>query len=150
MRKHQEYVFVLWGEHFEELAAIAFITALREVGLRVKLVSLTSQKSSGSYGLALVPDWTLEKALPLANQAISVILPCKTLEVKRLEGDPRLVHFCQQAQANRATFVVGRSPSAALPPTVLFPEQSVVTTYPGNEEVVAFARDLATSLCQTG
>lgn len=150
MRKHQEYVFVLWGDHFEELAAIAFITELREAGLRVKLVSLTGQKSSGSYGLALVPDWTLEKALSVARQAIGVILPCKTLEVKRLENNPRLVDFCQQAQTNRATFVVGRSHTTPLPTSALFPAPNLVATYPDNDEVVVFARELANTFCHVG
>ncbi len=67
--------FVLWADRFDETLAALFVAELRKAGLRVKLVSLVGQPSSGAYGLTLVPDLTLEQALPMAHQASCVVIP---------------------------------------------------------------------------
>ena len=69
MRKLNDYVLVLWAERFDEAAATIFVTVLREAGLRVKVVGLTPPPVSGAHGLALVPDLSLDQALPLAALA---------------------------------------------------------------------------------
>ncbi len=65
MPRTQDYVFVLWGDRFEEVAATIFVAELRQAGLRVKVVSLTRRRVNGGHGLALLPDLTLEEALPV-------------------------------------------------------------------------------------
>lgn len=101
--------FVLWADRFDEALAALFVAELRKAGLRVKLVSLASQPSSGAYGLTLVPDLTLEQALPLVGQASCVVIPCGAAGLKRLKNDPRLQEFLVQAHNADAAFIVHQS-----------------------------------------
>ncbi len=101
--------FVLWADRFDETIAALFVAELRKAGLRVKLVSLAGQPSSGAYGLTLVPDLTLEQALPLAQQASCVVIPCGDAGLKRLKSDPRLQEFLVQTHEAGVPFVVNQA-----------------------------------------
>jgi hypothetical protein len=103
----RDHVFILWGDRFEELDAAAFLTQLRQAGVRTKLVGLSQQRISGAHGLLLVSDITLEQALTLAHRALAVIIPCGQVGLPRLENDPRIATFLQRAQACGALFMVG-------------------------------------------
>ena len=72
MTKPVQYVFVLWGKGFYEASATIFVTELRRAGLRVKVVGLTQRRTSGAFGLALVPDVTLDQILLAASHARGV------------------------------------------------------------------------------
>lgn len=107
-------VFVLWADRFDETLAALFVAELRKAGLRVKLVSLAGQPSSGVYGVTLVPDLTLEQALPLARYATAVVIPCGAAGFSRLQNDPRMAEFLVQTSQVGATFVVNQSGVADL------------------------------------
>ncbi|MFZ2359376.1 MAG: DJ-1/PfpI family protein [Anaerolineae bacterium] len=107
-------VFVLWADRFDETLAALFVAELRKAGLRVKLVSLAGQPSPGAYGLTLVPDLSLEQALPLAQQASCVVIPCGAAGLKRLKNDPRLQEFLVETHSAGATFIVHQSGAADL------------------------------------
>ena len=107
MLKANDYVFVLWGDKFEEAAATIFVTAFREAGIRVKVIGLTAQRISGAHGLALVPDLTLDQALRLASNAVCVILPYTSRGIKRLRNDPRIMEFFSLANSNNARLRFG-------------------------------------------
>ena len=47
MSQFGDYIFVLWGNGFDETTATIFITELRRVGLPVKLVGLSQRRSAG-------------------------------------------------------------------------------------------------------
>ena len=100
------HVFVLWGEKFEEEIAAIFITEMRRIGVRVKLVGVTGHSAAGRHGLTLRPDILLGDALLLADSAICVVLPCELDMVKRLQEDPRAMSFLAQAAQNQAQFIV--------------------------------------------
>jgi hypothetical protein len=145
MVKYHGYVFVIWGDNFDEAAAAIFITELRRAGLRVKVVGLTQQAMRGTHGMAILPDLTLEEALLLATQARYIIIPCPAPHLKRLRNEPRLRQFFDLCHTNQARFIVnqtGHSELAALellPPAAL--EQLLV--YPGGADLVSFANGLA-------
>lgn len=144
MLGRQGYVFVLWAENFEEVAATVFISELREVGLRVKMVGLAGPRSRGAHGLVLVPDLTLDQALPLACQANCLIIPGTLLSLKTLKNDPRLSQFFERVQSAQARFVV-HSTFLTEPLTTNpwpFPTPEVLMVYPDNQEMVRFAREL--------
>ncbi len=88
--------FVLWADRFDETLAALFVAELR-------------QPSSGAYGLTLVPDLTLEQALPMAHQASCVVIPCGDAGLKRLKNDPRLQAFLAMTCSAGATLVVNQS-----------------------------------------
>ncbi len=140
MSQIQDYVFILWGERFEEAAATIFITELRRVGLRVKMVGLTQRRISGAHGLVLVPDLTLEEALPLANRTICLVIPCQSPGLKRLQSDPRLQDFFEQIDVNKAIIVTGQ---AVLNLGLLPDLVEKVIFLPENEDLIVFAREVA-------
>lgn len=147
MYRTNHYVFVLWSHKFEEVAATIFTTQLRNVGLRVKLVGLSYQKMPGMNGLVLHPDFTLEKALPLANKAISVIIPSGLTGIQSLKNDLRLFNFFSQANHNHAKFVIGKSMMPILSKYHLFPPSiNSIKVYPEGERLFAFASQFAKSL----
>jgi putative intracellular protease/amidase len=143
MPKPEDYVFVLWANEFEETTATIFVTELRRAGLRVKVVGLTQRRSNGIYGLALVPDLTLDETLPLVPNTICVVIPCKSPRVKQLRNDPRLREFFCQAHSNRAKFVIGQLNETDIANLRLFPVSTDnVIVYP-EEGLVEFVRRLA-------
>ena len=144
-RGHQEYTFVLWADRFDETAATIFLTELRKAGLRTKLLSLARQKVAGAYGLALVPDLTLEQAMCLVTQVRCLVIPSGPGEISRLANDPRMTEVLARAHANNALIVVGgeTQPSGQ---TVSWLLPADVLTYPGDRTVLDFARILAEHL----
>jgi hypothetical protein len=144
MSKSNDTIFVLWGDDFEETAATIFVTELREAGLRVKVVGLTPPPVRGARGLALTPDLTLEQALPLASQAICLVIPCASPGLRRLNNDPRLGELFRLVRSHNAKFVVGQLRESDIAEFDLFsPAGDGVFIYPGREDLVAFARKLA-------
>ncbi|MEM7028899.1 MAG: hypothetical protein AAF629_04855 [Chloroflexota bacterium] len=105
MSKSEQQYFVLWASGFEEAMATLFITELRRANRRTRLVGLTKRPSSGAFGLALVPDLTLEEALPLASDAGWVVIPCDANGFRTLRADPRLMPFIKVAC--QAKFITG-------------------------------------------
>lgn len=103
------YAFILWGDRFDEEVAAIFATELRRIGICVKIVGLTGLQAAGIHGLVLTADWTLGQALPLANQAICVVVPCSASVLQRSEDDPRVQQFFREAMTNQAHFVISNS-----------------------------------------
>ncbi|MFQ5611492.1 MAG: hypothetical protein ACE5H9_05105, partial [Anaerolineae bacterium] len=87
MSRLTDYVFVLWGEQFDETVATVFISELRRAGLRVKMVGLASGRMRGHFGLVLVPDIMLDRALSLAAKAMCVVIPDSSPGLKRLRNE---------------------------------------------------------------
>jgi len=146
MSQSDELIFVLWGSGFDEATATIFITELRRAGLHVKLVGLTQRRSNGAYGLALVPDLTLEQALPLAGRTTCMIIPYTSTGNKRLRNDPRLSEFFERAHTNQAKFVSGPLDQADL---AMFPadiDKAIIDL--GSEALIRVARELTQSLAR--
>ncbi|MCB0164834.1 MAG: hypothetical protein KDI79_11445 [Anaerolineae bacterium] len=138
------YVFVLWSEGFDEKVATIFVTELRDAGLLVKMVGLTTRHTSGFHGLVLVPDLTLDHALPLASRTSCLIIPSILGWSSRLDNDPRVRKFIKLASSNQALLVVGQQNvilQMGLKAPVLIQEN--IKVYPDNEEIMTFARELA-------
>ncbi|MCB0213075.1 MAG: hypothetical protein KDJ52_27275 [Anaerolineae bacterium] len=138
------YVFVLWSEGFDEKIASIFVTILRDAGLLVKVVGLTMHNTGGAHGLVLVPDLTLDQALPLAPSTLCMIIPSLSRWSNRLNNDPRVQKFIEQAHFNQAIFVVGQQAaisSMKLQQSSLHKENIIV--FPEDEYIITFARKLA-------
>lgn len=139
--------FILWGKKFEEAPTTTFVTELRQAGLKVKIVGLDGRQTSGANGLALVPDMTLSRALMLVQQASCVILPCDAPRLRWCVTDPRVRRFLADARAGNALFVVSQAWAEATEATIAsFLNATSFMVYPGCNDLVAFARELADSL----
>ncbi|MEM7345098.1 MAG: DJ-1/PfpI family protein [Chloroflexota bacterium] len=145
MSKRNDQVFVLWGNQFEEMTAVTFITILREAGLRVKLVSLSPRKNLGSHGIALIPDLTLDQALALASRVNCFIIPYTASGLTHFLRDPRLDQLFQRAKKQQPRMIVGSGNRTDIAELSSFPVKRVVT-YPDREQLVAFAEALVRSL----
>ncbi|MEM7132683.1 MAG: DJ-1/PfpI family protein [Chloroflexota bacterium] len=97
--------FILWGDDFDEESASIFATEFRRIGLRVKIVGVNGPSASGAHGLTIRPDMTLGDALPLAPSSSCIILPCGLGTIRRIQEDPRVLHFLQTAAENCAQFI---------------------------------------------
>jgi 4-methyl-5(b-hydroxyethyl)-thiazole monophosphate biosynthesis len=144
MTERRGYIFVLWANNFEEVAAAVFVSELREAGLRVKIIGLTGPHSRGAHGLGLVPDLTLDQALPLACQTSCLVIPGPASSFKSLKNDPRLHRFFEQVRSVQPWFVISSTfPTESFSHGVWpFPEPELLLVYPDNQEMVKFARDL--------
>jgi hypothetical protein len=145
MPKTRDYIFVLWGQRFEEAVAALFVTELRQAGLLVKVVGLDFQHLSGAHGLSLLPDWTLSEALPHAAKAICVVIPCPASDLVPFTSDPRLPEFFQQASANQAYFIIKAAPDQNSTGLNLFPPDQV-WFYPEGEGLLEFVRQVGDRL----
>ncbi|MBN1995406.1 MAG: DJ-1/PfpI family protein [Anaerolineae bacterium] len=144
MNRSHHYVFVLWADRFDEAATAIFVTMLREVGMRVKVVGLTPQPINGAHGLILQPDFTLDEALALAPHTTCLIIPTTLAGLKRFQHDPRLAELLQQAQANQSRFVFASGDETNLDEGS-FSAAEQVTIYPNIEDLQEFVQDLAGS-----
>ena len=146
MTKPVQYVFVLWGKGFYEASATIFVTELRRAGLRVKVVGLTQRRTSGAFGLALVPDVTLDQILLAASHAICLVIPYTSSGNNKLRSDPRLSQLFEQVSANNGKFIIGqldKEDRDLFPPTT----HKIVIDL-SSENLIRVARELAHSLTQ--
>ena len=140
-------VLVLWADDCDEMAALSFVTILRRQGVRVKLVGAIAGRAEGVSGVALMPDITLEQAIPLAGQASAVIVPGGIGALHRLDNDPRVRDLLRRAVAHQAFLI--SSPEAGPELTALLAgehNEPLVASYPDDRRVLEFADRLGERL----
>ncbi len=150
MPKTHTYIFVLWGEQFEEAIASLFVTRLREAGLRVKVVGLTPPHIRGAHGLALVPDLTLDQALALAEQVVCLIIPHPGQGLGWFKNDPRIALLFERTATNQAKVIIGAA--SGLPPADLGwqpPTEANLSFYSKGEDLATFISEVTCSLLKT-
>jgi hypothetical protein len=105
----QRCILVVVATGFEEAETVALISILRQSGLCIKSVGMTSGLVSGAYGLCLMPDLTLTDIDRLAEtmSVSAVILPENKRCLTRLEADPRLHNLLKWAIAQKSIIAVG-------------------------------------------
>lgn len=153
------YAFVLWGEAFREIPATIFVGELRRAGIRVKVVGLNAQRTTGLYGLKLTPDISLDQALHLVDSAICIIIPSDLEQLQQFDYDPRITELLHRARCNNARIIVGGMsdnahwsaerldqtdrPSHALP-------QKEFIEFPESNRLFEFAAQTANALTHVG
>ncbi len=83
---------VLIADGFDEVEAISILSTLRDAGIYVKSVGLTSGLINGLHGIPLMPDYTvadLPNVLDLSTVNV-VVLPGDKRSFAKLEPDPRV------------------------------------------------------------
>jgi len=98
MSHTQPTALVLWGDYFDEAAAVQYITERRKEGLRVKLVAIHSRCAKGMYGIKVTADLTVEEALSQANAISQLFVPCYTSQFMQLCLDPRIENLVKLAR----------------------------------------------------
>lgn len=85
--------YVLWGDGFDEVMAVRLLTALRKLAVQSFLVGLRAQGMRGAHGVTLVPNLTLDEALPARHPVGWIVLPWTGASLRSLLTDPRLAHL---------------------------------------------------------
>lgn len=140
--RHNGMFFVLWAAGLDELAATIFVTELRRVGLPVKMVGLRRRVERGAFGLGLLPDLTLEQATVYFPQVRCLILPGPAERLTTLLQHPRLDDLLSSVATGG--IIVSRFELRHKEPVLMAGKSHL--SFPGSEELVAFAKQLAERL----
>lgn len=95
---NQRCVLIILADGFEEIETIIWLSTLRQAGLCVKSVGVTTGLLSGAHGIWLMPDLTfsdLENLIKTTTISL-VILPGEEQSLARLEAEPRLYKLLHQ------------------------------------------------------
>lgn len=105
----QKCVLIIITHGFHEADTISLISILRQAGLCVKSVGMTSGLVSGAYGVCLMPDLILSDLDCLAKTTTfsAIILPENKQCLTRLETDPRLHNILRQVLAEGGHIIAG-------------------------------------------
>jgi hypothetical protein len=98
---HLKCVLLVVVNGFEEMEAIEILCRLRQIGICVKCLGLTSGLVDGAHGIWLMPDLTLadlENSIDL-HAVKMVILARSDRGISRLETEPRLHRLLRQTLA---------------------------------------------------
>lgn len=107
---------VLVADGFEETEVVVVISSLRQAGLCVKSVGLTSGPVSSIHGVQLMPDLTLADLDRFAETTFisMVILPGGRQSISRLEADPRVHKLLRQIVAQQGQIAISPEGSQVL------------------------------------
>ncbi len=142
MSKQNEYIFVLWGNKFEEITAAIFVAELRKRGFLVKVVGLNPVPIKGANGLALTPDLMLGEALLLAAKTRGVIVPALAQDIAPFKNDPRLKYFLYRTCANQARMIIKGVDETDEAAFELFPTTDRLAVYTAAEDLPGFVHRL--------
>jgi putative intracellular protease/amidase len=103
----QACILIIIAHGFHEADTIGLISILRQAGLCVKSMGMTSGLVSGAYGVCLMPDLILSDLnnLVKTTRFSAVVLPENKQCLARLEADPRLHNFLRQVLAQAGHIV---------------------------------------------
>ncbi|MDX8386665.1 MAG: DJ-1/PfpI family protein [Gallionella sp.] len=121
-------VLVIFADGSEELEAITIVNIMRRAGITVTLAGLTDGALTGSRGVTILPDSTLDEAL---NQNYDmVVLPGGQPGTNHLKADTRVLQLVQQmAQQDKLVAAICAAPSVLATAGLLDGKQA--TSFPG-------------------
>jgi 4-methyl-5(b-hydroxyethyl)-thiazole monophosphate biosynthesis len=127
-------VLVPLADGCEELEAVTIIDLLRRAAIEVVVAGLKPGIVTGSRGVLLVTDTTLDIAL--RDEYDMVVLPGGLAGAERLKNDARVISLLQRmAESGRYTAAICAAPIALVEAGVL--AGKTATAYPGVLEKMA-------------
>jgi putative intracellular protease/amidase len=151
--RQKSCTLLILADGFEETSALGFLSALRQAGLCVKSVALTSGLVNSIHGVWVMPDLTMADLDQLiATTSISaVILPEGSQSLAKLTADPRIHRLLRQVAAQRGHIVTSHAGLQVLRVAAVWTAKtegtfdsqrmSVILREPG-QPLRAFAQDL--------
>lgn len=130
-------VYVFLAEGFEEIEAITPIDLLRRAGVDVFSVGVTGKEVTGSHGITVVADITVDEANP--GQLDMIVLPGGNPGYINLEKNKtvlELIDFC--LENNKYVAAICAAPSILGRLGIL--EGKEATVYPGMEDQLKGAK----------
>jgi 4-methyl-5(b-hydroxyethyl)-thiazole monophosphate biosynthesis len=121
-------VLVPLAEGFEEIEAVAIVDLLRRAGIEVHTASLGPREVTGSHGITMVADLTLDAADEGAYDMI--VLPGGMPGTKHLKEDSRVLGLLKRfAEDGRYTAAICAAPSVLAHAGLLAGRKA--TSFPG-------------------
>jgi len=122
-------VLVLFAEGSEELEAITIVNLLRRAGINVTFAGLTEGALTGSRGVTLLPDTTLDAVL---NNAFDMlVLPGGQPGTNHLKADARVLALAQRmTQQEKYVTAICAAPSVLATAGLL--DGKHATSFPGS------------------
>lgn len=133
--------FVFWANHLDEFAATIFVTEIRRIGLPVKIVGIHRQVATGSFGMGLTPDLSLEEATPQFHHVCCMIFPGSSERLQAMRQHPRLNELLSSV-TSRSRWIVTLDADTRHQ----ISRRSNLLTCPTDERIIAFAKGLAQQL----
>jgi protein deglycase len=122
-------VLVPLAQGCEEIEAVTIIDILRRAGITVVSAGLDDQPVRASRGVTLLPDTTLEAALHLSFDMIT--LPGGQPGTNNLKADPRIIALLQKmAKQGKYVTAICAAPSVLASAGLLDGKQA--TSFPGS------------------
>jgi hypothetical protein len=135
---------LLWAEHFDELAALAFTVAFRKVGLPLKVVGAGRQARDRAITRGPIPNTTLVEAIGLAARANAIVIPAGAGDLQRLSHQPMVRNLLDAARLGDGFFVTGTGAYDELSTLVGQPSlASLILCYPKGPGLTRYAFRLA-------
>jgi 4-methyl-5(b-hydroxyethyl)-thiazole monophosphate biosynthesis len=121
-------VLVPIADGFEEIEAVTTIDILRRAGVEVVVAGLTAGAMTGSHGIEIQPDCTLDEAL--GEEYDMIVLPGGLPGADNLEGDERVLALVRRMfEQGRYTAAICAAPKVLAAAGVL--DGRTATSYPG-------------------
>jgi len=95
-------VYVFLADGFEEIEALTPVDLLRRAGVEVKTVGVTGKTVTGSHGIRVEADMSIERAkscLDKGDIPDMVVLPGGMPGARNLDASPVVTGFCTAAAA---------------------------------------------------
>lgn len=121
-------VLVPLAEGFEEIEAVTLVDLLRRAGIEVHLASLSGHQVTGSHGIAVTADMSLDEARD--DQYDMILLPGGMPGSDHLKNDDRVIGLLRCFAADgRYTAAICAAPGVLAHAGLL--EQRQATSFPG-------------------
>lgn len=121
-------VLVPLAAGFEEIEAVTVIDVLRRAAIEVSAAALGQRRVTGSHGITLEADITLDEARAVDYDMI--VLPGGMPGTTHLKSDPRITRLLRQfAESGRYTAAICAAPSVLAHAGLL--EGRKATSFPG-------------------
>jgi 4-methyl-5(b-hydroxyethyl)-thiazole monophosphate biosynthesis len=121
-------VLVLLAQGFEEIEAVTIVDLLRRAGIEVHTASLASQQVTGSHGITVLADLTLDAADEVAYDMI--VLPGGMPGSQHLKEDARVIGLLKRfAEDGRYVAAICAAPSVLAHAGLLAGRKA--TSFPG-------------------
>lgn len=123
LTKDTSCVLMIMTNGFEEIEAVTLLSTLRQAGLCVKSVALTSGLVGGLHGIWLMPDLALADLdrLMETGQISLVILPASQQSLTSLAVDPRVHRLLRQVVAQEGQIAATPDGLALLQTADIYP-----------------------------
>jgi 4-methyl-5(b-hydroxyethyl)-thiazole monophosphate biosynthesis len=130
-------VLVPLAEGFEEIEAVTIIDVLRRAGLRVDVAALGGKRVTGSHGIAVESDMSIDDARAVDYDLIA--LPGGMPGTLHLREDPRVLRLVREIEAaDRHVAAVCAAPSVLAEAGVL--ESRHATVHPSAASFLSGAK----------